>query len=146
MNVTRSTGYSPDWDIDLQWGNKQESVLAELFTRIDAGSTTVEVKADRKAAATGNIFVECMQKPSGADEYTPSGISTSTANYWVFIVGAREERLCAVMVQRAALYWVAQQQYAASGFVDGGTGGDCPTKGVLLKLDELLTLFSQSPL
>lgn len=145
MNISRSTGYNPDWDIDLQWGEDGETALADLFTRIDTGTTTVEVKNDRKAAETNNIYVECMQNPGGG--YKPSGIATSTADYWVFIIGSKKERLCFVSVQREALYWAAQQRYRETGvFVDGGMSGDCPTKGVLLKLKELLRLFSAAPM
>ena len=43
---------------------------------------TVEIKRDRRAAETGNFFVECSAHGK------PSGIATSKARAWAFVTGA----------------------------------------------------------
>jgi hypothetical protein len=43
---------------------------------------TCEVKSDKRAQETGNIFVEYRQ-PDGTGGHKPSGISVTEAQYWV---------------------------------------------------------------
>lgn len=61
------------FDIDLRNGQAREDALVYVFLR-----ALVEVKSDRKARETGNVFVEYRQ-PSGL-----SGIATTTAQWWAF--------------------------------------------------------------
>jgi hypothetical protein len=60
--------------LDLAFGQKYENE----FQKIIEG--TVEVKADRLWYKTSNIFVEIESRQK------PSGISVSTARYWVFFL------------------------------------------------------------
>lgn len=62
------------FDIDLKEGIAQEQSLKNILL----GDILVELKSDKKAIETGNVFVEYKQ-PSG-----PSGISTTEAEYWAF--------------------------------------------------------------
>ena len=70
------TPYNPDFDIDLQFGEKYEDCLADLLNR-----GKVEVKTERDLwVDTGNIAVEirCNGKPSG--------LSVTKAEYWAHIM------------------------------------------------------------
>ena len=138
VRVTGSTGHQPDWDIDLKFGQGREEKLRALFAELDADETKLEVKTDRQAVTTGNVYVECMQKPPGHDEYKPSGIATTGSPYWAFLVGR-----VTILVPSDALLWAARER--ADRLVDGGLNGDCPTRGVLLSLAEIVTLFNESP-
>ena len=62
---------------DLVIGEEYESDLATILR---STGNKVEVKADFRAADTGNLFVEYHQ-PSGH-----SGIATSKAEWWAFYV------------------------------------------------------------
>jgi hypothetical protein len=44
-------------------------------------SATAEIKTDAKAASTGNVAIEI------ACNGRPSGLTTSTADFWVFVIG-----------------------------------------------------------
>lgn len=65
-------GYHPQFDIDLKYGQECERLSAQMFMGFH------EVKGDRKAMSTGNLFVEyeCRNKASG--------IATSKADWWTF--------------------------------------------------------------
>ena len=67
--------YNSDFRYDLKVGQVAEQALAAIFE-----GKKVEVKRDRKASLTGNIFVEYESRGK------PSGISTSEADYWCFVV------------------------------------------------------------
>ena len=78
--------YNSDFRFDLDFGQKGESVVAELLD-----NSKVEVKSERaeswdepkKWVTTGNHFVEYESRGK------PSGIQTTEAKYWVvnFCVG-----------------------------------------------------------
>jgi len=65
-------GYNPQFDIDLRYGKECERLVAKMLTGFH------EVKSDRKALTTGNLFVEFESKGN------PSGINTTTADWWTF--------------------------------------------------------------
>ena len=67
--------YNSDVRYDLKVGQVAEQALAAIFE-----GKKVEVKRDRKARLTGNVFVEYESRGK------PSGISTSEADYWCFVV------------------------------------------------------------
>lgn len=72
MSVGLSNG---GFDLDLRQGKLREGALGKLLA---ATAKTVEVKSDRKCRNSGNLFVEYRQKGR------PSGIATTTADYWAF--------------------------------------------------------------
>ena len=65
-------GYHPQFDIDLKFGQECERLTARMLLGFH------EVKGDRMALTTGNLFVEyeCRNKASG--------IATSKADWWTF--------------------------------------------------------------
>mgnify|MGYP006246473071 CR=1 FL=1 len=67
--------YNSDFRYDLKFGQVAEQALAEIFE-----GKKVEVKRDRKASITGNLFVEFESRGK------PSGIETTEADYYCFVV------------------------------------------------------------
>jgi hypothetical protein len=71
--------YSSSFYYDLDFAEKSEDWVRGLFT----GGYKVEVKCDRMAHLTNNLYVEVFSRGK------PSGISTSQADYWIFIIYGR---------------------------------------------------------
>jgi hypothetical protein len=70
--------YNPYFDLDLKTGQQGEAL-------VEAGLTgKVEVKLDRRAQDTGNLYIEVWQfsKPDRSDK-RPSGISVTKAEWWI---------------------------------------------------------------
>ena len=67
--------YNSDFKWDLKVGQLHEEWLGDLLQ-----SKTIEVKRDFMASRTGRVFVEffCRNKPSG--------IATTQAKFWAFIL------------------------------------------------------------
>jgi len=63
------------FDMDLAHGEARESAFVQALTRCH-----VEHKCDNDAPSTGNVFVEFEQKGR------PSGIATTTADWWAIEV------------------------------------------------------------
>lgn len=67
--------FNSDFRYDLKFGQVAEQALAEIFE-----GKKVEVKRDRKASTTGNLYVEFESRGK------PSGIETTEADYYCFVV------------------------------------------------------------
>lgn len=65
------------FDLDLRSGQATENKLLEV---IQSGNALVEVKSDKQAQRTGNIFVEVEYRGQ------PSGLSTTEADWWAYEV------------------------------------------------------------
>lgn len=61
------------WDIYFQFGKDAEDRLHKMLH-----NGTVEVKSDKLARHTGNLFIEVSYRGQ------PSGISTTQADFWAF--------------------------------------------------------------
>ncbi len=72
--------YQPDFDVDYRRGMVGED-LVNTFLESVAGST-VEVKTDYRAWCTGNLYIETEQEIR--DEWRPSGLSISKADFYCF--------------------------------------------------------------
>jgi len=68
-----------NFDLDLEDGKEGEEFVRQLLT----GKFTIEVKRDFIAKNTGNVFIETHQYGR------PSGINTSQAEYWAFVLERR---------------------------------------------------------
>jgi hypothetical protein len=66
------------FDIELAYGQMVEGAVRELIASSTDHSTTFEVKSDRKAHDTGNIFVELQ------DGARTSGVMVSTAHWVIY--------------------------------------------------------------
>lgn len=79
MSGVVSKGYNPNFDIDLAFGVKNENELANILQ-----NAKIEVKTEREIwVNTDNIVIETRYKGE------PSGISTTTADYWAHILSYR---------------------------------------------------------
>ena len=76
-----STGYQPDFDLDLRVGALGEHLVGTFWEELQR-TGTVEVKVDRGAWKTGNHYVETAQSGDGVT-WRPSGINTTKAVWWV---------------------------------------------------------------
>lgn len=133
---------SPDWDIDLVFGEDTEQSLIDLFNAINLRYTSLEVKNEtRWAPSTGNVYIEFAQTPRLQSE-KPSGIATSRADWYAIHFGS-----LVLLVQTESLRYVAREY--ARRFPDsiraGGLSGDNPTRGVLLPLNELVRRLNEEP-
>jgi hypothetical protein len=113
--------FNSDFRHDLEVGQLSEKFLADLLE-----NSTIEVKRDFLAGKTGNVFVEFESRGK------PSGIATSTADYWAFVLD--DDRV--VMLPRGLLKVMAREAFEAGRLA---TGGDSNTsRGVLVRVRELV--------
>jgi len=70
--------YQPHFDLDLEIGEQGEAVVRAGLTG------KVEVKTDRRAHETGNLYIELWQfsNPDRSDK-RPSGLSITEADWWI---------------------------------------------------------------
>ena len=112
--------YNSDFRYDLKVGQVAEQALAKIFE-----GKKVEVKRDRKARLTGNVFVEYESRGK------PSGISTSEADYWCFVI---EETF--ILITATRLKEIVEP---LKGTDKERRGGDNNTSvGVLLRIKDLI--------
>ena len=70
------------FDLDLEFGQEGESLVKELLTN----GSTIEVKRDRKWKDTGNLYIETECFFTKNNQWAPSGLSVTQANYWAFVL------------------------------------------------------------
>jgi len=113
--------YNSDFKYDLKVGQLQEKWLAELLQ-----NKKIEVKRDFRASQTGKVFVEffCRGKPSG--------ISTTEAEYWAFILDGETVVLLPTEKMKALTEEAKQSGRVVSG------GDSNLSQGALIKIERLL--------
>ncbi len=119
------------FNADLKLGKERENTLAYVLAHdLD---DWMEVKLDQKCIETDNVFIEFRQPfRDGRDGLKPSGISTSTADYWAF-----EYRLYNwLIVPTARLKHVVRQTHKERGSTFGGDGGKY--EGVVVPIERLV--------
>ena len=106
---------------DLKYGKKHEKLVME--SRLD-----YELKTDRLAHKTGNVYVEYESR--GKD----SGIKTSKSNLWIFkIVDKKDKHLFSIEVPLDRLRKMVYNKYSTV------LGGDYRTsKGYLVPITDLV--------
>jgi len=131
-----SRGYFPDWDRDVEYGERMELEIEGLLSIIRNGGYRQETKADR--FANGHMFLEWEHDPGRRGRWRPSGLQTTKAELWVYAHGVdvvevwRTERLRGIV---SALIESSPRR-----LIVGGAAGDCPTRGVKTNKFELLLL------
>ena len=113
-----------DFDLDLRYGQEGESYIKSLLN-----IETVEVKRDKRWKNTGNLYIEVWCWSDNNQEWYPSGLQTSKATHWAFVL---EEM--AVIVPVAQLLQAVQKY---------GNKIECSippnySKGFLIKVNDLL--------
>ena len=72
-----------NWDLDLRFGQEGEVMVNSLLT---APIETVEVKRDRRWKETGKLYIETECWSDVLACWYASGISTTKASHWSFIL------------------------------------------------------------
>lgn len=123
-------GYNPDFDIDFKYGRQGELFVTSVRRAMEEGR--VEVKRDGKFAETGNLYVEfrCFRR----GKWRPSGLATTDAELWVFVLGDSET---ALVVPTELLKSICRDLYER-GRIAEERDGSHPTKGVLVKVSHLM--------
>jgi hypothetical protein len=78
--VSTQTLYEPRFDLDLQRGQVQETLVRRLVSN-EPDHFTLEVKGDYRAQDTGNHFIEVQQRARNGN-WRDSGIRTTESDYW----------------------------------------------------------------
>ena len=111
--------YNSDFKYDLKIGQVKEKELGDIFK-----NKTIEVKYDLKALKTGNVYVEYSSR------FKPSGIATTTANYYCFCFGDTYHIIeTEILKNRCRKYFKTDR--------DKNGGDNNSSKGILLPLEEL---------
>lgn len=110
-----------DFRWDLKVGQLHEKWLGELLENVP-----IEVKRDFRASQTGNVFVEFFSRGK------PSGIATSEALYWAFILGEQT----VVLLPTDKLKTLARQAHKNGHIVNGGDANT--SRGVLISVERLV--------
>lgn len=113
--------YNNDFKWDLKVGQMNEEWLGDLLQ-----SKTIEVKRDFIASRTGRVFVEffCRDKPSG--------IATTQAKFWAFILDDETVVLLPVKKLLALCYEAEEQGKVVYG------GDNNLSVGALIELERLV--------
>lgn len=72
-----------NWDLDLRYGQEGEVYVNSLLT---SPIETVEVKRDARWKETGNLYIETQCWSDAMQLWYHSGISTSKASHWAFVL------------------------------------------------------------
>jgi hypothetical protein len=112
--------YNNDFKYDLKVGQVAEKNLGELLGK------KIEVKRDLQAYRTGNVYVEYHSRGKA------SGISTSEADYYCFVI--RDNRFILILTHELK---AKCRKYLGTN--KDKVGGDSDTsKGILLPVKELI--------
>jgi hypothetical protein len=114
--------YSSSFYYDLEFGEISEKWVKELFD----GGYKVEVKSDRIANKTGNIYIEVYHKGN------LSGISTTISDYWIYRLSNNDT---AIIVSTKRLKELVKLFYKGK-FTKGGDNNT--SLGVLVPIKEIL--------
>lgn len=117
--------YSSSFTHDLSFGEKAEDWANDIFK----GGKKVEVKYDRIAHKTGNVFIEYESRNK------PSGIATTDADYWVYKL---EKTECAIVLPVPYLKERLREYFKKGRYMING-GDDNTSKGFLVPIQKLIT-------
>lgn len=133
-----SDGYEPRFDIDYAFGKQAEFWVADIIRAI--GTERVEVKHDARCADTGNVYVETECRRGG--RWCKSGISTTTAELWAFVLDAGS---CCFFVSTERLKLVCRTLWKDPTKRVECPRGSHPTKGLRVPVSRLLKMRAEVP-
>lgn len=107
-----------DFEYDLAFGKEGELSFADLTNK------KIEVKRDRVAHKTGNIFIEYESRGK------PSGIATSKSDYYAYYVN----EVC-ILIETHRLKSICRRFVGTDRDIKGGDNNT--SKGILLPITEL---------
>ena len=132
MRARIADGYQPNFDIDLRRGRQGEETVAAFIEGFTSG--TIEVKRDDRWAETNRVYIEyeCRRR----DGWQPSGIASTTADYWALVLG----EIVIVGIPTWALRWCWRRGLDPSlRLLREETDGSHPTRGVAIPTNLLFT-------
>ena len=116
--------YNSDFQYDLKFGQEGETEIAKLLN-----DSEVEVKRDRQTQQTGNVYIEYESRGK------PSGISTTKADKWAYIL----QDGCTLIVDTELLKKALRYLIKSKLCVKDMPGGDNNTSlGVLVSVERLI--------
>lgn len=131
------TKAEPRFDIDLEYGQRGESRIKKFLKGIIDGNGQVEVKTKKYLDLDVYVETDCDKGRSGI--FQPSGISTTTADTWVFNVAETgisfiipTRHLRAALDDQGGTYRVVEERH-----------GSCPTRGRLINVATLIYRLKQ---
>lgn len=110
-----------NFDIDIEYGRQGENYLLDILE-----TKRIEVKTDRIAHITGNVAVEYKYRGR------PSGIATTEADYWAFIL---YDMTTIIMVPTDKLKAIAREKYKQDQITLGGD--ENASEMILIPINEL---------
>lgn len=119
-----------DWDLDFSRGQFGESILSDIVY-------TAEVKTDYGWKKTGNLFIETECYYKKFNEYRPSGLSVSKANYYAFVLPKDGEQPVVLSIPTDLLKEVVKNKGRKIACVIT----ENPSKGYLIKITDILQAY-----
>lgn len=113
------------FDLDLSFGQVGERKLESILK-----TSKIEVKYDRLTQKTGNVVVEFESRGKR------SGISTTDAQWWAFVIEKKNEEPSIILVPIDKLKKICRNAYSEKRFVCGGDNKT--SRLILIKKEELL--------
>ena len=122
------------FDICLDYGKDGEHYVDSLLAHL-WGCESCEVKTDRRCLETGNIFIEYEAWSNRTARYEPSGIATSTAHLWAFVLS---DTGVVFIFPTEKLRWLARMAWRDEGRRREQGLPPNPTRGVVISLAQLV--------
>jgi hypothetical protein len=134
VNDRVAIGHKPEWDVDLAYGQQGELVVLDMIKAIANGTVRCEIKRDRGFLKSGRLYIEHEQNARNRGIWKPSGILTSTAQAWAFLVNNGQGLIVVdtPWLKRAVARAAEHPSNHAS-----ERDGDNPTRGVCIELNHL---------
>lgn len=129
------TGYFPAWDTNLKRGAQAELFVNNILEQLADGSLKHETKIDDKFIETGNLYVEFEQQSLKTGEWKLSGISTTKADVWFFVIN---ERKGLIVVDAEWLKRAARRALRTKPKGKARRPGDIPTNAALVTINDLI--------
>jgi hypothetical protein len=121
------------WKLRKKQGDRGE-MLINRYLALDI--QTIEIKNDQQSVRTGNVYIETECYNEEKNEWYPSGINTTQASVWVFIINEKP-------FDEFALQPYVIREIIKNRTVIQAKNTRPATKGVLIKISELRELYRQ---
>ena len=113
---------SNDFKNNLKYAQEHEGAQADAWDK-------AELKTDRRARETGNVYVEFESRGM------PSGIDATEAKYWIFeLVDENENMVCSVLVETDRL----RALVSYGDYREARGGDDYTSVGHLIPISDLI--------
>jgi len=117
-----TVNFNSTFSHDLEVGQLAEQWLGEVLT-----GKRIEVKRDKKASQTGNLFIEYMSRGQ------KSGISTTNAEFWAFVLDEQKVIIAPTQTVKELARVAVRENRVISG------GDQLTSKGALVRLTDLIS-------